>query len=111
MCSFDKPKTANSYLGVGFEGDFCRTSRASNVESEDGDCIVFLVGGLFPRVEFTAFVDVFAAGGTSHREGCHETDGLYFGADLFGTSLAFDLGGIEVRRVVFGEDLSFRHGY
>lgn len=52
---------------------------------------------------------VFAASSAFHGEGCHETDRLDFGTCGFGTSLAGEFGGIEVRGVVFGEDFAFRH--
>lgn len=44
-----------------------------------------------------------------HAEGCHEADCLDFRTGLFGTPLAGDLGRIEIRGVVLGEDLSLRH--
>lgn len=45
-----------------------------------------------------------------HAEGCHQSHGLYFGPRSFGTPRSCDGGGVEIRRVVFGEHLAFRHG-
>lgn len=47
-------------LGVCFEGDLAGAAGAADVEAEDGDGEVFFFGGFFARVEFAAFVDVFA---------------------------------------------------
>ena len=44
-----------------------------------------------------------------HAEGCHQSHGLYFRPCSFRTSRSCDGGGVEVRRVVFGEHLAFRH--
>lgn len=96
-------------LWVGFECDLGRAARASDVEAEDRDGVVFLFGGFFPRVEFSAFVDIFATGGTAHAERRHQAHSLLFRTSLLGTTAAFELGWVEVGRVVLGKDLAFGH--
>lgn len=54
-------------------------------------------------------VGVEVAGTHFHAERCHESHGLYFGPSGFGTPRPRDGGGVEVRRVVFGEHFAFRH--
>ena len=97
-------------LRVRLERYFRTAPRATDVEAEDGDGVVFFFGGFFARVEFAAFVDVFAAGGTFHAEGGHEAHDLLFEAGGFGAAFAFEGRGVEVGGVVFLEDFAFRHG-
>lgn len=47
-------------LGVCFEGNLAGAARAADVEAEDGDGEVFFFGSFFARIEFAAFVNVFA---------------------------------------------------
>lgn len=96
-------------LRVGLEGDLGRAACAADVEAEDADGVVFLLGRFFARVEFAAFVDELAAGCAAHAEGRHQTDGLYFWTCLLGTAAALEFRRVEVGRVVLREDLTFRH--
>lgn len=97
-------------LRIGFEGDLGGAPRAADVEAEDADGVVLLVGRLFACVEFAAFVDVLAAAGALHAEGRHESHDLLLGASLLGTAPAVDGGRVEVGWVVLLEDFAFRHG-
>ena len=96
-------------LGICLECDLSGAARAPDVEAEDGDCVVFLLGRLFARVELAAFVDELAAGGAAHAEGRHQADGLHFWPSLLGTTAALEFGRVEVGRVVLCEDLTFGH--
>lgn len=58
---------------------------------ENRDVVVFLLRGLFTRVEFAPFVDVFAAACAFHAEWCHESDRLLLGSSLLRTSPPLDL--------------------
>lgn len=48
-------------FGVRSEGNLGGAACAADVEAVDGDRVVFFFGGFFTRVEFAAFVDIFAA--------------------------------------------------
>jgi len=96
-------------LRIGLERDLGGAARASDVEAENGDCVVFLLGRFFARVELAAFVDELAAGCAAHAEGRHQADGLHFGPGLLGTAAALEFGRVEVGRVVLCEDLTFGH--
>ena len=69
---------------------------------------VFLIRRLFPRVEFATLVYEFSAAGTLHGKRRHQPYRLksrtcrYF-------ARASDFRWIPIRRIVFGEHLSFRH--
>jgi hypothetical protein len=82
----------------------------SYVKAVDGDRVVSVFGGLFARIKLSPLINILSARSTLHRKGCHEADGLDFGTCLLGTAGPHDLGGVEVRGVVFLEDLSFGHG-
>lgn len=96
-------------LRIRLERDLGGAARAANVEAEDCDCVVFLLGRLFARIELTPFVDELAAGGAAHAEGRHQADGLHFGPGLLGATAALEFGRVEVGRVVLCEDLTFGH--
>ena len=65
------------------------------------------MGIFFAGVEFFAAIDVFAASVATHRKGRHKTDILL--ASAFTTLLTSEFGRVKVGRVVFAQDLSFRH--
>lgn len=90
-------------LGGGLEGDFGRASGAPNVEPENGDAEVLFPRVFLPCVEFPAFVNVFATGVASHREGGHEADCLLLGTGGLGAFMAGDFGRVELGGVAVKE--------
>jgi hypothetical protein len=117
-------------LGIRLESDFLGAAGAFDVEAVDGDGVVLFVRRLFAGVELATLVDELSAGGALldimlamsvlmrvevwethlHRVGCHESDGLQEGPSLLGPLLPDHLGRIEIRREVFLQHLTFRHG-
>lgn len=115
-------------------GSLTTTSRASDVETVDGDIEIFFVRRLLSGIELSSFVDVLAArhtcltvscsaGGTwwgkegrkearrtFHGKGGHEANGHYFWAGIFGNAGSGDFRRVEVRGIVFLQDFAFRHG-
>ena len=87
-----------------------RTSCASNVESVDGNRVVFLLRGLLPGIELPSFVNILSTGCALHGKRRHQTNSLDFGTCLLWGARAYDLRGVEVWGVVLRENLSFRHG-
>lgn len=72
------------------------------MEVEDLDAAVLVVLVCFlARVELSALVDKFAAGGAFHGEGCHKTDGLNARTSLLGAAPPGDIPGVEIGRIVF----------
>lgn len=92
------------------EGNLGTTSGTAYVKAIDCNGIIFLIRGLFPRIELATSVYELAARGTLHAEGSHETDSLEKRADLLASLYPLNLRRIEVRRVVLGEDFALRHG-
>lgn len=97
-------------LRIGSECDFAAASCAPNVKAVDGDVEVPLLQALLASIELATPVDVFTAVRAFHRERCHQPD-----CDHLRTLLAQVLGrapdrrGIEIRGVVFAQNLSLRH--
>ena len=96
-------------FGIGLEADLGGTFRAASIESEFRDREVFFVGRLFADIEFATLADVFSATVTSYRKRSRESDGLPLGSIASCPLLAREPARVEIYRIVFGLNLSFRH--
>src|SRR5882762_9922356 len=96
-------------LGIGLEADLGRTFRATGIETDFRNGEVFFISRFFANIEFATPTDVFSTTVASYQKRGRESNSLPLGNIAPCPWLAREPTRVEIRWIIFGLNLSFRH--